>query len=269
MANMKPTVRTPARAARAVTQRSGTYSGKGMLTAELLVGFLIVLIRVVADYEVQENGTVKGKVLHPNGQYGPLPILVGLIGTFFVLSFIAASGGNKAKLAVVFGGTAVLALAVKSTAEIDTVASTIGNIGSIVVPGPDGTESSGASNPNTAVTIPTDGGAGSTGAIAPTGPVGSPTNPSTNITNLPGTNQGPPAPPATAPAAPAAPPTGTFAPAETSFGAAGRAASQFSNPQTGVIGRVGDFGKIISDTGAGALNGAQDSLRAVWNALGF
>jgi hypothetical protein len=135
-------------APRRVTER-GPYSAKGMLTAELLAGGLLVLIRVVADFEVQTDGTVQGKVLHPKGQYGPMPILAGLIGSFFVLSFLAASGGTKAKVAVLFGGVIVLTLGMNSVNEIKTVSGTIGNIGSISVPGASGSEGSGASSSNT------------------------------------------------------------------------------------------------------------------------
>ena len=42
---------SPGRAARTITTRSGTYSGKGTLAALLLVGFVIVAIRLVADAE--------------------------------------------------------------------------------------------------------------------------------------------------------------------------------------------------------------------------
>lgn len=131
--------RAPGRAARSITQRSGSYSGKGLLAAELLVGFLIIAIRLVADYEIQEDGAVKGNVLHPQGQYGPFAILAGLIGVFFLLSFLAMSGGTRAKLAVIFGATIILALGIKSYDEIVKVSSTIGTIGKVTVPSPSGT----------------------------------------------------------------------------------------------------------------------------------
>jgi hypothetical protein len=110
-----------------------------MLTAELLTCFILVGIRVVADFEVSEGGEVKGNVLHPSGQLGPLAILAGLIGSFFILSFLAAAGGTKAKLAVIFGGIITLGLGIKSLAEIEFVAGTIGKIGTVVVPPPSGT----------------------------------------------------------------------------------------------------------------------------------
>lgn len=176
------------KAASKVTQRKGTYSGKGMLTAELLAGFVIILIRIIADFTVDDStGTLTSNVLHNSSTYGPFPIAIGLIGVFFVLSFLAASGGNKAKLAVIFGGVVVLALGVKSVSEIDKIAGVIGNIGTYQVPAPSGQESSGASNPNTTVTTPgpTSSTFGSTPPgttnIAPT-PTGS-QSPTTLITN--------------------------------------------------------------------------------------
>jgi hypothetical protein len=121
------------RGAELVTQRRG-YSGKRMLTAELLVAVLIVAVRAVADYEPQADGTLKGKIGHPKGQYGPLPILAGLIMSFFVLSFLAAAGGTRARLAVIGGGIIDLALLLKSTKEFTTVADTFGKLGHARVP---------------------------------------------------------------------------------------------------------------------------------------
>jgi hypothetical protein len=116
-------------AAAVVTERRGGYSGRRMLTAELLIGIGIVAVRAVADYEPQADGTLKGKVGHPKGQYGPLPILAGLIVTFFLLSFLAASGGTKARLAVIAGGIVDLALLMKSGDEFTRVADTFGKLG--------------------------------------------------------------------------------------------------------------------------------------------
>jgi hypothetical protein len=123
----------PLRGAEAVTQRKA-YTARHMLTAELLIGVGIVAIRAVADYEPQADGTLKGKVGHPKGQYGPLPILAGLVITFFLLSFLAASGGTKAKLAVVGGGIIDLALLMKSSAEFVKVAGTFSDFGKAKTP---------------------------------------------------------------------------------------------------------------------------------------
>jgi hypothetical protein len=114
--------------AETVTQRRG-YSGKHMLTAELLIGVGLVAIRAVADYEPQADGTLKGKIGHPKGQYGPLPTLAGLIVTFFLLSFLAASGGTKARLAVIAGAVIDLTLIMRSADEFTKVADTFGKLG--------------------------------------------------------------------------------------------------------------------------------------------
>ena len=127
----------PGRAASAIT--SAPYSGKGLLAAELLIGFALVAIRLVADAEVADDGTtVKAKVLHQQGEYGPIPILIGLIITFFVLSFVAAGGGTRAKLAVIFGGIIITALAVNSYSQIQFIAGVFGSIGQISAPAPAG-----------------------------------------------------------------------------------------------------------------------------------
>ena len=144
-----------------ITQRSGSYSGKGMLTSELIIGFVLVGIRIVGDFETVtvptatgNNVVTRGKVLHPAGTYGPFPVAVGLVLTFFLLSFLAAGGGTRAKFAVIFGGTVILALGVKSLGTnanpgpILKVANTIGKIGTISELAPTGTEASNA-NANT------------------------------------------------------------------------------------------------------------------------
>ncbi len=131
----------PRRTANTITQRS-SYSGKGLLTAELLAGFLLVGIRIVADFEVQGGGGMKGNVGHPQGQYGPLPILAGLIGSFFLLSFLAAAGGTKAKTAVILGGIIITTLGVNTLGEISKIATSLGTIGTVTVPPPSGSMSS-------------------------------------------------------------------------------------------------------------------------------
>lgn len=161
----------PARFATAVTQRKGTYTGRGALTGILLAGYGVVLIRIVADYEPQEGGGVAGKTLHPAGQLGPLPIAVSLTASFFLLSLLAVGGGTRAKVAVILGASIVLVLAMKSTAEINTVASTFGNISKITVPAASGAEGSGAAS-----TSPASGSSSGTGSSG-TGSSGTPAHP--------------------------------------------------------------------------------------------
>lgn len=112
----------------------GRYSARGMLTAELLAGVGLVAIRAVEDYKPQQDGTLKGTIAHPSGQYGPLPILAGLLVWFFLLSFLAARGGTRAKVAVIAGGVTDLVLAMKSGTEITSVASTFSGFGTAKVP---------------------------------------------------------------------------------------------------------------------------------------
>lgn len=113
------------------------YSGRGMLTAELLAGVGIVAIRAVEDYEPQADGTLKGTIGHPAGQYGPLPILAGLLTWFFLLSFLAARGGTRAKVAVIFGGLTDLVLAMKSMPHMEKVAATFSGFGTAKLPAGD------------------------------------------------------------------------------------------------------------------------------------
>jgi hypothetical protein len=159
-------------AARTVTERR-SYSGRHMLTAELIAGIGIVAVRAVADYEPAADGTVKGKVSRPKGQYGPLPILAGLIVTFFVLSFLAASGGTKAKLAVIAGAVIDLALLMKSADEFTKVTDTFGKLGHARRPAGSWQTS------GTAWGDPVEGGSGSSsgGSGSPGARVGEPGNP--------------------------------------------------------------------------------------------
>src|ERR1700722_3207524 len=107
--------RGPGRTARGVT------AGKSALATELLLGYGIVLIRIVGDFEINEDGAVKGTVGHPKGQYGPFPIAIALTVSFFLLSFLARFGGTKTVVANILGGIIVLTLAMKSAAEIEKV----------------------------------------------------------------------------------------------------------------------------------------------------
>jgi hypothetical protein len=130
----------PLRGAQKVTGAGGTigrYSARGLLTAELLAGAGLVALRAVSDYEPQADGTLKGKIGHPTGQYGPLPILAGLIGSFFLLSFLAARGGTRGKVAVAAGALIILVLGLKSVTEVETVADTFGTFGKAKVPAGD------------------------------------------------------------------------------------------------------------------------------------
>lgn len=117
------------------------YSARGMLTAELLTGVAIVAVRAVEDYKPgtdpvtgQPDGSLKGTIAHPAGQYGPLPILAGLLTWFFLLSFLAARGGTRAKVAVVAGGLTDLVLAMKSMPHFEKVAATFGHFGTVQLP---------------------------------------------------------------------------------------------------------------------------------------
>lgn len=159
--------RAAGRGAKAVTRR-GPVGAKHVLTAELIIGMIIVLVRVVADYEPQSDGTVKGKVGHPKGQYGPLPITAGLITTFFFLSFFVAKGGRWASTANAFGALIIVVLGMKSIDEVKTVTKTFPGWGTGVVPaGKWDTEGTPAGEPVQGSLVPGEG-----GGVAPSNPQG-------------------------------------------------------------------------------------------------
>lgn len=108
----------PSRIARGITRQP---TG-GLLAAELLVGFAIVLIRALGDYQLTDEGTQRGTLNTPaNGGYGPFTVLAGLIASFFGLSFLAAGGGKRAKAANAFGALIIIVLMLKSMDEIEIV----------------------------------------------------------------------------------------------------------------------------------------------------
>lgn len=240
--------------AKTITQRSGDYSGRGMLTAELLVAFVIVAIRIVADFSATPvpagsggsgNLVTKGNVLHPRGQYGPFPIAVALVLTFFALSFVAVGGGRRAKVAVILGGTIVLALGMKSVPEIEKITGTIGAIGTITVPKASGTES-GLIAPAPAAAA----GAGTgTGAGA-----GTPAGNSLSAANRAALSQhGLAAIADLSNAAFQQLKVGFTGNTTDSSAAAAAAIAEFNNPNTGITTRVTDLGKLAGDLLAGGL----------------
>jgi protein-S-isoprenylcysteine O-methyltransferase Ste14 len=160
----------PASVAKAVTggaSRGDTVS----LSTALLTGFVLVMIRAVADFETStvsttsgDTSVTKGKVLHTSGQYGPIPIAAGLIISFFFLSLLATGGGVRAKIASLFGWLIVIVLALNSVTEIDKIAGTIGRVGSIAAGAPAGSESSGASSTSSAAAAAAVAAAAASGA---------------------------------------------------------------------------------------------------------
>lgn len=95
---------------------AGGRGGQHVLAAELIGFVAIVGMRAVAQYGPGDKSKI------PADQYGPLFILANGFGVFFILSFLAARGGNAAKLAGAAGLIIDLALLMKSTAHLDALA---------------------------------------------------------------------------------------------------------------------------------------------------
>lgn len=104
-------------AGRAVaTGQAATRGGMHALAAELLLFAGIVALRAVAQYGPADKSDL------PADQFGPLFILGNGLALFFVLSFLAARGGNAAKVAVGFGAVVDVALLLKSLPHLEAVA---------------------------------------------------------------------------------------------------------------------------------------------------
>lgn len=105
----------------AVTSRNKPATSH-LLAAELITGAVIVGLRVLGDYQVTDEGTKRGTINEPaNGGFGPFTVLAGLLGAFFILSFLAAGGGMRAKVAVGAGALIDTVLLLKSMDEIKIV----------------------------------------------------------------------------------------------------------------------------------------------------
>jgi len=175
--------RKTSNAATSVTAQA-PRGAKHALTAAFVTGIVLVAIRMVADYEVNADGTVKGKIGHPAGQYGPLPVLAGLIATFFLLSLFAKAGAVAARVSVIFGWIIILVLAMKSMTEFETAAGTFAGFGKGTVAPAGSWQTSG---PAAGLPVPTS--TTGTGSSA-TGTSGSSNPLSTAIANtVPGGNE--------------------------------------------------------------------------------
>jgi hypothetical protein len=214
---------------------------------------------VVGDYEVNDNGAQKGTLNTPaNGGWGPLTVLAGLIGTFFVLGFLGSGSPSRAKIAAAAGALVTVMLIINSDTEINTVAGFV------------------SISPGTRTVAAASWGAGSS---QPWGAAGTPNNtsypfntgalPSVLTTSAGGST---PAIPST-PATPTPTPGASATPASNALGAAGRAASAGATEAqkkgvAGIPGSLGDLGKAIVDTGTSIgdnvssdFGSAIDSLR--------
>jgi hypothetical protein len=137
--------------------RQGAQAVAGRGGAGLMAAFMfavaIVALRALADYVPKDSGTSAGTEQPPSGQLGPLGILAGLIGTFFILSFLAAGGGARAKAAGVAGLIIDVVLLLNSLPELEVLS---GHLASLK-PGVPAASASGAGSTGVGAT-PSGGG---------------------------------------------------------------------------------------------------------------
>lgn len=100
-----------------------------VLMGEMIVAFVIIGIRAIADYVPASDQHSPGTEQSAKGA-SPIILITATLGVFFVLSFLATRGGYAAKTSAAFGLLMIVALMINSEAELSQVAGWIKNIGS-------------------------------------------------------------------------------------------------------------------------------------------
>lgn len=97
-----------------------------VLMGEMVVAFVIIGIRAVADYV--PAGSAPGTESPKKGA-SPIVLIVSTLAVYFVLSFLATRGGWAARVASAFGLLTIIALMINSAVELEQVAGWVENIG--------------------------------------------------------------------------------------------------------------------------------------------
>lgn len=105
---------------------TGRSPAEHTLVAEFLVALVIIIIRAVADYVPQGNGTEPGEEQPAKGAH-PLTMLAATLIVYFVLSVAARTHTFMSRAAVLFGLLMDLTLLTKSGPEMQTVANWFAN----------------------------------------------------------------------------------------------------------------------------------------------
>ena len=130
-------VRTPLRE-RGATSLANVREGVGQIQAptgyqhvlmgEMIVAFVIIGIRAIADY-APDSDLSKPGTEQPQKGASPIVLITATLGVFFVLSFLATRGGYAAKASAAFGLLMIVGLMINSEAELAQVAHWIESIG--------------------------------------------------------------------------------------------------------------------------------------------
>lgn len=141
-----------------------------VLMGEMVMAFVIIGIRAVADYTPASDYRSPGAEKPTKGA-SPISLIAATLAVYFVLAFLATRGGWPARIASAFGLLMILGLMINSEAELSQVAQWVEAIG----PG------------NGNQVFPSGGGSSSTPAAPPPGspvptpqPGPSPTPPRSN-----------------------------------------------------------------------------------------
>jgi hypothetical protein len=98
-----------------------------VLMGEMVVSFLIIGLRAVADYIPNEDTHYPGKEAPKKGQ-SPIVLIASTLVVYFVLSFLATRGEWQARTASAFGTLMILGLLVNSQDELSQVAGWVENM---------------------------------------------------------------------------------------------------------------------------------------------
>jgi hypothetical protein len=101
---------------------------QNVLMGEMVVAFVIIGIRAIADYNPSNDFRAPGSE-QPKKGASPISLIASTLAIYFVLAFLATRGGWPARVASAFGLLMIVGLMINSEAELAQVATWVEAIG--------------------------------------------------------------------------------------------------------------------------------------------